>query len=187
MDNMPSRPVLRLVLALALLLLAADNGWAHRLVVECEVLPSQKVQVSCRYKAIPKSIPAQEARVRVFRPNGNILVEGRTDAKGQFLFSYQQAEPLRVEVYQEGHREEARLGATDLGAVPDPGENHPPSGKELSPAEGKTTWREDIKDILVGIGFLLATAAFILSLRNARTLRQMKQIGENRPSTPIES
>jgi hypothetical protein len=172
---MLSRSTLGLPLALVALLLSAGEGRAHRLVVGCEVLPGQKVQVSSRYKAIPKSIPAQEARVRVFRANGQVLVEGQTDDKGRFLFSYQRAEPLRVEVYQDGHLAEARLAAADLGKVADTGEDKPLPRKEAVSTEGG--WREEVKDVLVGISFLLSAAAFLLSLRNARKLRELKQGG----------
>ena len=32
-----------------------------------------------------------------------------------------------------------------------------------------------IKDVLVGVGFLLSVAAFVLSLRNARQLRTLRE------------
>jgi hypothetical protein len=32
-----------------------------------------------------------------------------------------------------------------------------------------------VKDVLVGVGFLLAVAAFVLSLRNARQLRELQR------------
>jgi hypothetical protein len=161
-----------LILSVTALLLSAGQAGAHRLVVECAVLPGQKVEVSSRYKAIPRSIPAQEARVRVFRSDGQILVEGKTDEQGRFLFSYPRAEPLKVEVYQDGHLEEANLSAAELGKGSDTEEKPPPKGED-TPAE--RPWREDIKDVLVGISFLLAAAAFFLSLRNARKLRELKQ------------
>jgi hypothetical protein len=159
-------------LSMTALLLAAGEARAHRLVVECSVLPGQKVLVSSRYKAIPRSIPAQEARVRVFRADGQVLVEGQTDEQGQFLFSYPKAEPLRIEVYQDGHRAEAELPAAELGNVSATEEKARPA-KEGTPAEDG--WREEIKEVLVGISFLLAAAAFFLSLRNARKLRELKQ------------
>ena len=161
-----------LILSMTALLLCAGEAGAHRLVVECAVLPGQKVEVSSRYKAIPRSIPAQEARVRVFRSDGQILVEGKTDEQGRFVFSYPRAEPLKVEVYQDGHREEANLSAAELGAVSDMEEKPPPKGEDAPTEKG---WREDIKDVLVGVSFLLAAAAFLLSLRNARRLRELKQ------------
>jgi HAMP domain-containing protein len=48
------------------------------------------------------------------------------------------------------------------------------------------------KDVLVGVGFVLAAAAFLLSLRNARQLRELRRRREgvrdggadNRPSAP---
>jgi len=34
--------------------------------------------------------------------------------------------------------------------------------------------KERVKDVLIGVGFLLALAAFFLSLRNSRQLRSLK-------------
>jgi hypothetical protein len=35
-----------------------------------------------------------------------------------------------------------------------------------------------LKDVLVGVGFLLALGAFVLSVRNARQLRRLRQSKE---------
>lgn len=172
-------------LVLAAIVVTAAPVRAHRLVAAYQALPGNKVRVSARYKVIPKSIPAQDARVRVFRPGDKLLAEGRTDDNGQFNFSYATVEPLRVEVYQEGHREEILIGASELETAsaqadialdtPSPARIGPPDGKDpgasTAPEEGARSW---IKDILVGIAFLLALAAFLLSLRNARALARLK-------------
>ncbi|MGH7170859.1 MAG: hypothetical protein ACRELG_11320, partial [Gemmataceae bacterium] len=46
------------------------------------------------------------------------------------------------------------------------------------------TWRERIKDVLLGVGFLLAVAAFLLSWRNAQKLRHFQ--AERGASAPRE-
>jgi hypothetical protein len=176
---------------LAVLLAAAPEAPAHRLVADYRVLPGHQVQVSCRYKAIPRSIPAVEARIRVFRPHDQILAEGQTDDQGYFRFSYERAEPLRVEAYQEGHRAEVSIDPKMLMAAGanNPGENgerinaHSPTedGNEISTQRQEAasppeeSYQEWIKQILIGVGFLLALAAFILSVRNAKRVRELER------------
>jgi hypothetical protein len=158
------------------LLLAASEVRAHRLVAEYQVLPGHKVQVEARYRVIPRSIPAQQARVRIFRPNGQVLVEGRTDEEGMFLFSYVEMEPLQVEVTQAGHRDAFRIPASKLGAIPGD-EGQAPTAKssgEPGASAADLGAREWVKEVLIGVGFVLALAAFVLSLRNARQLRELK-------------
>jgi hypothetical protein len=168
-----------------ILLLTAAEARAHRLVAEYTVLPGQKVQVSCRYKAIPKSIPAEEARVRVYRPNDEILAQGKTDEKGNFVFSYDYAEPLRVEVYHEGHRAEvaidAPLLATNRNSKQEQNSSSPSEENfqnkqaQSSSSPSEENYQEWIKQILIGVGFLLALGAFILSLRNAKQVRELQR------------
>jgi hypothetical protein len=145
------------------------------------VLPGKKVEVASRYKLIPRSVPAEGARVRVFRPDGRLLVEGRTDEQGKFLFSYEKVESLRVEVYQDGHLAEARLAAAALG---NPSGAEPATRPQPGEDPADSHWREDVKDVLVGVGFLLAAGAFVLSLRNARRLRDLKKTLEGRAPSP---
>jgi hypothetical protein len=175
---------------LAFLLLATANAHAHRLVVEYRVLSGRKVQVACRYRAIPRSLPAVEARIRVFRPNDQLLAQGQTDDQGHFTFSYQRAEPLRVEAYQEGHRAEVSIDPQMLTATGDNNQNEKekqvttptaaegadkiPTQKQDAALPPEESYQEWIKQILIGVGFLLALAAFILSVRNAKKVRELQ-------------
>jgi hypothetical protein len=192
---MPGRIApLTVPLVLAALSAFAGEARAHRLVAAYQVLPGHKVQVSGRYKVIPRSIPAENARVRVFRADNQLLAEGRTDTDGRFTFSYEKPEPLRVEVYQEGHRDEVQIETSELKttaaaeaagplanaarsgkaaeSMPRPAGPASKAGNSQAAAEDGRQW---IKDVLVGIGFLLAFAAFVLSLRNSRRLRALQR------------
>jgi hypothetical protein len=54
--------------------------------------------------------------------------------------------------------------------------NPPPEGGNTSfPPEADRNSPFPIKDVIVGVGFLLAVAAFLLSVRNARELRRLRR------------
>lgn len=174
-------PALILLALLVELLIGPRAAQAHALEAEYRVLPGQQVQISSWYNTTRGDQPARGARVRVFRANRDPL-EGTTDAEGMFVFSYDQIEALRIEVYQTGHRTELTIPATALGKVSGaaaPTTTTPESPVESSPVAGSLAdhnrTREGIKDVLVGVGFLLAVAAFVLSLWNSQRLRQLEQ------------
>jgi hypothetical protein len=170
------------------LVIPAECARAHRLIVNCQVLRGQKVQVVSLYSDPFRSFPARGADVRVVRPDQQILARGTTDENGEFSFSYHNIEPLLVRVSQLDHEAEVTIPAQALkiesagaanqdttsgtknGGQPD--RTAPPV---VSSANSST--REGIKDVLIGVSFLLALAAFVLSLRNARRLREMKNKG----------
>jgi len=127
-----------------------------------------------------------------------LLVEGQLDKEGYFVFHYAEVEPLEVIVSAgAGHRKEFTIPAerleTQSVANPASGGRQPPvpSQQEAdAPRSPKTpetfratdagdAWRERLKDVLLGVGFLLAVAAFFLSWRNARKLRSLEQRNEN--------
>jgi hypothetical protein len=60
-----------------------------------------------------------------------------------------------------GHRKELEIAAVNL----EPSAEPPPIDRSA---------RVSVKDVLVGVGFLLALAAFVLSLWNARQLRRFR-------------
>ncbi len=164
-----------LLLALLTLTVTAGSARAHRLKADFIVLPGGKVQIESWYDVTEDSPPG--ARVEVFRPNHRLLVAGKTDDKGLFVFEYSKAEPLRVVVSAgAGHRCEIDIPADRLSA-PAPTEAQEP----LEPANGEKAVegrsfadrRTDVspKDVLLGVTFLLALAAFVLSLRNARKVK----------------
>jgi hypothetical protein len=171
---------------LALAALApVEQARAHRLIVNCQVLPGQKVKVVSLYSDPFRSFPARGAMVRVRTSDTGILAEGKTDAQGEFVFSFKNVEPIRVEVSQLDHEAEVTIPAASLSvdsahAGPAAGSDttssaprSPPGNPVASSADNP--WREGIKDVLIGVTFLLALAAFMLSLRNARRLRELSR------------
>lgn len=162
------------LLAPLLMLLWPCPARAHRLVVECRVLPEHKILVEAWYNSPLEPHPAQMAKVQVLRSSGNVLIESELDEKGSFTFTYDQPETLRVIVTQTGHREEASI---DLSKVV-PVSKATDEGKNVTPQISSASNRESAKEVLIGVGFLLALAAFVLGVRNARALRKLRKDDE---------
>jgi hypothetical protein len=145
----------------------ASEARAHRLEGEYQVLPGGKVRVEAWFET---GDAPRGAKVRVFRPDGGPLLPepGAMDAQGVYVFAYDRAERLRVVISAgEGHRKELTIPAAELAS---PGS----AGADAAPARERG--RElPIKDLLLGITFLLALGAFVLSLRNARRLRALSR------------
>lgn len=177
----PALNLLTLLLALPVLVIGPEAVWAHALEAEYRVLPDRHVQINSWYNTTRGDQPARSARVRVFRANRAPL-EGTTDAEGSFVFRYDRIEPLTVEIYQTGHRVEVTIPAAALGKVADAAPSSPDDPESAvggAPAPGSSAShhrvREGIQEILVGVGFLLAVAAFVLSLWNSQRLRHLEQ------------
>jgi cobalt/nickel transport system permease protein len=168
------------------LLVPARAARAHALEADWDPLPGHKVRITSWYSARPRSFPAQGARVRVFGPeNHRPVAEGQTDDKGVFVFHYEKQEPLTVEVYQEGHLKTLRLfeGGTAGTVADSPGQDGAgPAGRQTVPPTLPAGRHEEsvLRDVLIGVGFLLALAAFVLSVRNGRRLRALAR-GPGRP------
>jgi hypothetical protein len=157
-------------------LTAASVAAAHRLDAQAFVLPGQnKVQIESWFD---DGKTPHGARVQVFRANQELLIEGRLDEQGIFVFSYPPGESLRVVVSAGlGHFKELNLSPDELAPAPQTPAASPAS-PETAPKDrstpialadrGPAKW---IKDALIGIAFLLAIAAFALGVRNARQLR----------------
>ncbi len=154
-DRIAVRPP-AVLLALLTLALTAGTARAHRLRADYAVLPNGKIRIESWFDITDDTPPG--ARVEVFGSNNQVLVTGKTDDRGIFEFEHNRAEPLHVVVSAGGgHRYEFEIPAERLTATP--------------PAEPpRTDHRTDVsgKDVLLGVTFLLALAAFVLSLRNAR-------------------
>jgi cobalt/nickel transport system permease protein len=147
-----------LLLALGALLLSPGPARAHRLEADYDVdLAHKKVTIESFYETddVPKN-----ATVRVTLPDGSTLAEGPLDGKGKFAFSYDTPQRLRVVVNAPGgHRAELIIPAWKLG------------GREDRPVAASADSRG--RDLVVGVGFVLALASFVLSLLNARRLRAL--------------
>src|SRR5262249_42484655 len=127
---------------------------------------------------------------------------------GRFTFSFTHPEPLLVLITDHaGHRKEVRLDAATLARGGEPGLaalfisslTAPPTplsttalffaenieraddlsgaGKDV-PTQAGPERQTGLKDVVVGVGFVLALAAFVLSVRNAQQLRRLTQAGK---------
>ena len=160
-----------LLVLFAMLSLAAETH-AHRLEGEYRVLPGGKVRVEAWFET--GDVP-QGAKVRVYRASDAPLLPepGTLDAAGEYIFPYEKAEKLRVVISAgEGHRKELTIPASELASpeAPAPGS----AGTKETPAREHVR-PFPVKDLLLGITFLLALGAFALSVRNARRLRALSR------------
>jgi nickel transport protein len=165
------------VLAILATLGLANPVQAHRLEGDYRILPQQKVRIEAWFDLTGES--PLGATVEVLRENGEALAKGTVDKDGVFVFPFVKAEPLRVVISAgAGHRKELRIHHADLARAL-VGSTDPP--QELSPADRST--QISIKDVVMGLGFVLALAAFLLSFRNFRRLRAL-EITRGAPETP---
>jgi hypothetical protein len=175
----------RLVLmsTLTTLLLWCGPARAHDLKAECRVLPDKKVRVESWFET---DEPAVEAVVEVVRAeDGAPVFKGKTDDNGVCVFGYTEAVDLRVRIFAgAGHAATLTIPAVRL-RQPDTDSVIRPEGKSATaPVSGKGVGGvppidrgvragDVLKDILVGVGFLLALAAFVISLRNAQKIKKI--------------
>jgi nickel transport protein len=171
---------LALSTALLALVLTADNAYAHRLDAQAFVLPNHHIQIESWFST---GEAAKDARVQVFGAQGQLLAEGQMNQQGIFVFPYGDAQQLKVVVSAgAGHRKELTLSLDALTPAASASEKATHASvpeNAVLPAPVPLAERDSglpIKDVLVGVGFLLALAAFVLSLRNARKLRTLEQV-----------
>jgi hypothetical protein len=160
----------------------ASPAEAHRLDAQCFVLPGWRVQVESWYDT---GEPPRGARVEVFRADGQLLTTGTLDNNGVFVFSFTEAEKLKVVVTSIGHRAETTIPAESFTSatactcaaclVPEP--NPFLAAALLSPALETNLERQQstrapgpilhhdspfpLGGALAGVGILLAVAAFV--------------------------
>ncbi|HZU34263.1 MAG TPA: hypothetical protein VFA18_00055 [Gemmataceae bacterium] len=162
---------------------------AHRLVADYSVLSGRRVQVESWFD--PTGNNARAAKVQVLRADGTVLAAGTMSDQGVFVFAYDRAEPLKVVVSAgKGHRAEVQIPESELQApasgkatAPASSEAHDSNSLQPGPPRLSHRPRETWNDILTGIGFLLALAAFVLSVRNSRTLRKLEATGQTSRAT----
>ena len=173
----PLRPPALLFLILTMLL-SVGKAQAHRLNAQAFLLPNKQVQIEGWFST---GEPAKGAKVEIRRETNESLASGRLDDQGVFIFSYAEAEPLTIVVAAGGgHRAQLSISAQELaqagrssetrGQASLSKEGDPPGPIRLAAHDSDTP----IRDILIGASFLLAVAAFALSMRNARKLREGK-------------
>jgi hypothetical protein len=157
---------------------------AHRLEAEYRVLTGG-VQIESWFDLTGET--PKGAQVQVFRPDGRLLTEGRI-GEGGYFFKVDKAESLRVVVSAgAGHRKELVIPAAELERpvgtserLDSSGTNSSSTPPALLPFADRST-RVSLKDILTGVSFLLAAAAFVLSIRNARRLRELSRQSDEPP------
>jgi nickel transport protein len=169
--NSPALPA-----ALLLAILLPGSARAHRLNAQAFVLPNQRVQIESWFSS---GEPARGARVEVFRPGRQIVASGQMNDQGIFVFDYTMAEALSVVISAgAGHRIEVAVTSEELSRPREqPGKSSAPANADVAVDPIPLARREadiPIKDVLIGVGFLLALAAFVLGLRNARKLRELR-------------
>jgi hypothetical protein len=156
-----------LVLTLALIAALGPVGAAraHRLKAKCLFFPRRMVRVESWFDngQTPKT-----GEVEVSAEGGEVLVKGRLSSQGLFVFDAPEGGPFQVVVEAgEGHRAEVAIRPDELvvAQAPPTDAAPPPSHEEPFP----------VKDVVTGVGLLIALAAFFLSLRNARNIRELKR------------
>ncbi len=186
-----------LLLAVLGTLLSAAPARAHRLEAEAKVLPGGQVRVESWFDLTGDS--PKGAKLEVLRPDGSLLTRGELDEKGLFVFRVTKAEALKVVVSTVGHRNEFVIPQEELERALAGGKG-PAEGEPPLPAAGQAgafgvpptpsadrSARVSAKDVLVGVAFVLAAAAFVLSLRNARRLRELGRGREGVPAGPTDT
>ena len=166
------------VVSLLLVLLMPASASAHRMKAEARIdLQRQEVTIESWYET---GDAPTNATARVTRADGSVLAEGSVDSQGMFRFRYEKPEPLRVEITAPGgHRAVVRVTAKQLGGV----EVAEGSGGVHTHEERGTRWN----DLLVGVSFILAAAAFLLGVRNARALRRLGDKSSPKISSSIHT
>lgn len=167
------------LIALFALLMMASPAHAHRLHADYFLIAGKQVRIESYFD---DGKTPQFATVKVRRPDGRLLVEGTVDGKGCFVFAFDEAEPLQVTVNAgAGHRRSFIIPVEKLElsvADPRPSWNEEQDGSLTIAArqgERPELWREQLKDALIGVSFLLSVAAFVLSWRTNRRLRRCEK------------
>jgi nickel transport protein len=170
------RRFLVVTLALVYVLGPVGAARAHRLKAACRFFPGRMVRVETWFD---NGDTPRAGDVEVSRPGGELLVKGRLSNQGLFLFDAPEVEALQVVVEAgEGHRAEVAIRSEDL-LIAQAGDNAArptaPSGGAAPPAPAAHEESFPLKDVLTGVGLLLAAAAFVMSLRNARSIRALRR------------
>jgi cobalt/nickel transport system permease protein len=160
--SVPIKPP-ALVLAFVALLLTARPASAHQLLAEYYPdAAKQTVKIESWFET---GDAPRRGNVEVFREDGSLLTKGPLDGEGVFVFRYEKSEALKVVVSAPGgHRKELLVPAKDLQARPSTAAAEPaPPENEARPNEPGRLLR-----LVLGVSLVLALAAFVVAIRNAR-------------------
>jgi cobalt/nickel transport system permease protein len=163
-----------LLLALLGLGLLASPARAHRLQGEYQVQGGNRLVVEGWFDITGD---AAQGATAVVRNKEGVVAQGKLDERGQFAFTYHGPGPLSVVLSAgAGHRTEFAIPADALARRKDTaGPDGPPAmtvpEDSSQPPMTRRASSVSPRDLLLGVTFLLALAAFVLGVRNARRLR----------------
>lgn len=169
----PSTTALAVFIALWM---TANPAHAHRLQASYYFVADGKVRIESYFddNKIPRS-----ATVEVRRPDGRLLAKGPLDDQGRFVFALDDAESLQVTINAgAGHRKSFVIPCEHLQRMAEPPHEDTPKSAAQGPFAGRDSQdalREQIKDALIGVSFLLSVAAFLLSWRTNRRQQQSEK------------
>ena len=173
-------------------------GWSsplpaegHRLNVDCFVLPDARVQVEVYYD---RGGSAADSAVYMSNAAGQQIAEAETNADGFCIFNVTTAEAYTFKAVIAGHRGTCKLSPEDVSALQDAlsARNAPDAPQAatapVSGAPRKTSRPVAFKhphpvetspplavNMLAGLGFILALAAFAMVLAQRKTIRDLQQ------------
>jgi hypothetical protein len=136
------------------------------------ILPDRTIRLESWFS---QGDPPRNASVRVYAPDETLLVDGTTDRKGVFEFKYTKAEPLHVILAAgQGHQAECTISQAELEHAESTPTNDPGAGTAVPNTGVAHADPFPFKDLLAGLTFILAAAAFVISLRNAQAIRRLR-------------
>jgi hypothetical protein len=179
MPSSLSKPGVLILAVIAFSLAVPENVHAHRLEAEYRILAGHIIQIESWFDLTGQS--PRGATVQIYGSDHHLLTEGKLDADGLFRFPFTRAEPLHVVIRAgAGHRKDLDITQIELeralanGAAQSGTAGESFGGVSVDGPRADRTPRTSIKDLLLGVALLLALAAFVLSVRNGRRLREMR-------------
>lgn len=166
------------------LLLPAPEASAHKLMADALVHEDGSVWIDAFFA---DGSPAKQIKVEIFRPDGSLYGEGKTDDQGRFALAPSGPSGTWKAVVSSalGHRAEAAFDLKELGERPAPQpEAAAPSAlssKQAATGEASSKQRPSLRGepfpwekVFSGLGFLLGLSAFLLSCYLFKEVKELK-------------
>jgi len=168
-------------LTLILLLLRTSQALSHKMLGDALVNADGTVLIEAFF---PDGSPVKNMQVEVFKPDGSLFIESKTDQKGQVIINPKGPKGIwkAVIIGKMGHRtevefeitpdslggaegEKAKLGESQASGKlireEDPCKSHQPKATRLAHKE-ETPWFQ----IIAGLAFILALTSLIMQLKS---------------------